>query len=106
MYGRNIQNFNTVWHNRSVRNRFIYQIGVLDSPNCLYCNEEENITYAFLFCPCIKWFWNEGETFARDLEYDSTHMENIDKVMGRGQQDDANERFDIIIMIAKHYLLI
>ena len=43
--------------------RFLYQIGILDSPNCIYCNEEESITHAFFFCPYIKRFWNKVETF-------------------------------------------
>ena len=89
MYVRNIQF--KVWHYRIATNRFLYLIGILDSANCIYCKEEENITHAFLFCPYIKWFLGEVETFAKDLEYDFTHIEDIDKVMGLEQQDKANE---------------
>ena len=39
MYVRNIQF--KIWHNRIATNRFLYQIGIVDSPNCIpvYCNE-------------------------------------------------------------------
>ena len=36
-----------IWHNRFATNRFLYQFGILYSPNCIYCNEEVNITHAF-----------------------------------------------------------
>ena len=77
MYVRNIQH--KIWHNRIATHRFLYQIGILDSPNCIYCNEEENITQTFNYCPYIKRFWREVETFAKYLEYGFTHLEGIEK---------------------------
>ena len=88
MYARNIQF--KMWQNRIATNRFLYQSGILDSPNCIYCNEEENITHAFLFCPYIKRFWNEVETLARELEYDVMHIEDKNKVMSLEQPDKEN----------------
>ena len=44
------------------------------------------VTHAFLFRPCIKRFWN----FRKDLEYDFTHVEDIERVMGLEQQGKEN----------------
>ena len=63
MYVRNIQF--KIWHNRIATNRFLYQIGIVDSPNCIYCNEEENNK------PCSsKGFGTKLKLLARELEYD------------------------------------
>ena len=79
MYVRNIQF--KIWHNLIATNRFLYQIGILDSL-CICCKEEENIMHAFLLCQYIKRFWNEVETLARELVCDFVQIEDKYKVMG------------------------
>ena len=88
-------NLRYIWHNRIATNMF---------PNCIDCNKEENITIALLFGPYIKRFWYEVGTFAKELEYDSMHIEDKDKKIGAEQHDKENERFNIIILIAKKNL--
>ena len=59
-----------MWHDRIATNRCLYQIAILDSPNCIYCDEIENMTHALLFCSYIIRSLDEVETFAKDLQYD------------------------------------
>ena len=67
----------------------------------IYCNEDEIITHAFLFCQYIKRFWKEVKHFARDLQYDYMHIEDIGKVMGLDQHDKENKPVYIVILIVK-----
>ena len=43
----------------------------------------------------------EVENFARDLEYDFMHIEDIGKLMGLDQYDKENKPFNSVILIAK-----
>ena len=78
-------------YNRIARNWFLYHIGIIDSPNCIYCNDEENTAHAFLTYPCIKRIWN---VFAKELEYYFSNIEDIDK----------SKLFNILNIIPKNNL--
>jgi hypothetical protein len=86
----------------------LFDIKIADSPKCQFCNNEDNITHFFLFCPIAHNFWNTFFTWWNglgDIKI-QTEYECLDKciLFGFPPRGEIFEVLNFCILNAKYYI--
>ena len=87
-----------------VTNDFLYEIGIVHSPTCSFCgNENESLEHILMYCNYAKAFWAEVIKWLGNLNIIMGNLSNREIILGKPNYDD--ELFvDHVLSIAKIYL--
>ena len=87
-------------------NKYLYRIGIIQSPNCLRCKSEiETLNHIFINCPGVISFWNDLR--ARWSAVFDT-ITNFEKMFGILNQHNDEEWMlkNQILLVARRYIYI
>ena len=55
---------------------------IIESPNCLFCNQIETIEHVYLECPNAINIWLETENWVKSLHYPHFKISDIEEIFG------------------------
>ena len=90
-------------HKILVTNKFLYQIKMIDSPNCCFCgNNEESIEHLFWHCPRTQQFIKEVTEKFQGMSI-SLNLTERNFILGYFPQNTSNI-IQFLILVAKYYI--
>ena len=87
---------------------WLYNLRVIDSPNCLYCGKDDTIVHFFYHCPILRQFWTSfclwWSRLTNSVTSDNFH--DITVIFGGKIDCDEAISFNYCLTIAKYYIYI
>ena len=69
-------------HRRITHNKLLHKMEIIESPNCLFCNQIETIEHIYLECPNAIDIWQKTENWVKSLHYPHFKISEIEKIFG------------------------
>ena len=74
-------------HRRVVHNKLLHNMGISETPNCLYCNNLETIEHVYIECANVRQLWSDTENWLRNLHYTHFKISDFEKLFGERFND-------------------
>ena len=80
------------------------EMRILDSPLCVYCQENDDLSHFFINCPYVKEFWLAIFNWISTIYETQINIQDIEIIFGLQENDEYKEVLNFIILIAKHFI--
>ena len=105
----NLQTFQyKIIHRLITCQKNLFEMKLVEKPSCTYCNDTDDISHFFLFCPKVNEFWNVFFNWWNTLgdiqiQYDCESLEES-ILFGFQAEGDILNVLNFCILLAKYYI--
>ena len=94
-------------HNIFYHNQKLFDLKMIDSPKCTFCNEEnETLSHLFLNCKHVKPLWNQISKQMQSSVHEYEQLNDVNKLLGFFNQlnDKKYLVWSLITILVKYYI--